>query len=435
MAAYMYLGYMQEDLLHFIWKTNKLHSKRLTTIHGEVVHIEDVGLHNDNSGPDFFNAKLRIDGQLWAGNVEIHVKSSDWHAHNHSNDSNYDNVILHVVWEHDSEVLRKDGSPIPVLCLNTYIEEDILSVYESLFKKGRNSFINCDADIAQTSPLIWNNWLDRLFVERMEAKSTLIRNLLKVYQNDWERVLFILLFKNFGSKINGPLFLEVGRKIDFHIVRKLIGKPLQMEALFMGMAGLLQKGPEGDSYYLTLQEEFLYLAQKFDLRPVALRPPEFFKLRPANFPTIRLAQLANFYAANHNIFHRLVNDGSQHIKVMFQVALHPYWENHYNFGKESPKKKKSLSSTFIDLIIINTIFPLRFCYLKQRGLNPSEVEMGLLEELKAENNGVLKKYARLQVVASNAKESQALLQLYQGYCTQNKCLQCAVGAALLNIKS
>ncbi len=426
---------MQEDLLHFIWKTKKLQTHHLKTVLGASVVIESLGLHNEGSGPDFFNARLQIGGQLWAGNVEIHVKASDWHAHKHSQDGNYDNVILHVVWEHDADVFRKDGTLIPTLCLKDYISIALLDAYSGLFRNRTNKEINCDAYLGQVPSLLWHNWLDRLFIERMEVRSGLVLELLRDYKNDWERVMFLMMFKNFGSKINGPLFLEIGRKIDFAIVRKLNGHAFQMEALFMGMAGLLQNGPEKDTYFNALQKEFSYLLQKFQLAPIVGSTPEFFRLRPANFPTIRLAQLACIYAEDHNIFQKLLHGRREEIKECFHVSLHPYWETHYNFGQKSPKKKKPISGTFIDLLMINTIFPLRFCYAKETGGAYSEKEWGLLQEIKAERNAIMKTYSKLQVVPANARESQALLHLHQNYCTKNKCLQCAVGASLLNLKS
>lgn len=432
--VFLFLG-MQEDLLHFIWKTNKLPSQRLKTVHGAPVIIERLGWPNEGSGPDFFNAQLQIDGQLWAGNVEMHVKASDWHAHKHSQDAKYDNVILHVVWEHDAEVCRKDGTHIPTLSLKEYIPTPLLDAYTSLFQKRSNKAINCDAHIGEVPSMVWNSWLDRMFIERMEDKSRLVLELLQAYQNDWERVLFVLLFKNFGSKINGPLFLEMARQMDFAIVRKLTGQPFQMEALFMGMAGLLQKGPAEDTYFQSLQKEFRYLSQKFGLVPPLSPMPEFFKLRPANFPTIRLAQLASLYASGPNVFQKLLHGTLQELKKSFEVHLHPYWEDHYVFGSTSPKKQKHISANFVDLLVINTIFPLRFCYAKQQGAEPSEKALDLLLHLKAERNGVMETYAKLGAVPANAKECQALLHLYNNYCTPNKCLQCAVGASLLNLKS
>ncbi len=292
---------MKEDLLHFVWMYRKYPVNHLSTTQGETLLVLHTGMHNKHSGPDFFNAQLNINGQLWAGNVEIHIKSSDWYAHHHQNDENYNNVILHVVWEDDVDVFRSDGSIIPTLCLKEYIPKKTLDTYQQLFDAKNYRFINCEKEIGEVDTFVLNNWTDRLFIERLEQKSHLIQELLKFTNNDWEYVLFLMLLKNFGSKINGDSFLQLGKSIDFSIIRKLSGESFKLESLLMGQAGLLNREEIDDVYYLDLKNEYSYLKRKYQLKDTPGITPEFFKLRPSNFPTIRLSQIAQLYAVNQPI--------------------------------------------------------------------------------------------------------------------------------------
>ncbi|WP_419212278.1 DUF2851 family protein [Maribacter sp. X9] len=424
---------MKEDLLHFVWLYRKYPVAGLKTTTGESIFVKTTGTHNRLSGPDFFNSKLELDGQLWAGNVEIHIKSSDWYAHNHQVDANYDNVILHVVWDDDVSVFRKDGSQIPTLALRHYIAQEVLATYQQLFDARNYKFINCEKEINQVDEFIRGNWLDRLFVERLEQKSIYIDELLKLTHNDWEHVLFLMLLKNFGSKINGELFLEIGKSIDFSIVRKLHGKPIEMESLFMGQAGFLNDMLEADEYHQNLKKEYSFLKHKYELRSL-YGSPEFFKLRPFNFPTIRLSQLAMVYAANTNLFHVLIENNSSDLSEIFSLGTSEYWETHYTFGKTSKKTSKRLSKSFLDLIMINTIVPLKFCYKRYKGSLDNETLFKTMSFIKMEQNRIVENFRKLNIPISGAKESQGYLQLYNEYCTKDKCLHCAIGAHLMNIK-
>src|SRR5690606_10189963 len=239
---------MREDLLHFIWKYRKLQSVELSTSTAEIIRVIDPGTHNMLAGPDFFNAKVVIDGQLWAGTVEIHVRSSDWYAHHHEKDPGYNNVVLHVVWEDDIAVFRKDNSRIPTLVLEQYIPFQLLDAYRKLFGESEGKFINCGKEIGTIESMVWGNWLDRLFFERLERKWTLISKLLDESQNDWEKVFFMILAKNFGLNINGEAFFEIARQLDFQLVRKIQNSTLQLESVFFGMAGLLSQEIHDDDY-------------------------------------------------------------------------------------------------------------------------------------------------------------------------------------------
>jgi len=425
---------MKEDLLHYIWKYKKYPVASIRTTKGHVLSVQSSGTHNQLSGPDFFNAKLVIDEQLWAGNVEIHIKSSDWYAHNHETDANYDNVILHVVWEDDVAVFRSDASEIPTLELKKYISAELLSNYKKLFRQKPNVFINCGTDITAISEFNFNNWKERLYFERLERKSDVVFKLLETSKNDWEKVLFVLLLKNFGSKVNGELFFELGQSIDFSIVRKLQGQPLELEALLFGVSGLLE-AEQPDPYQQDLRQSYDYLRHKYELDTSQLSKPQFFKLRPSNFPTIRLSQFAQLYASAPSLFHLALQTEGADFYALFSVKTAAYWETHFTFGKTSKKGIKKTSKKFIDLLVINTILPLKFCYLRHQGITLDDAFSRPILDIAAEKNSIVQQYRDLGVKATNAKDSQALLELYTNYCTKNKCLQCAVGAELLTLKT
>ncbi len=423
---------MREDLLHFIWKYKKLQLTDLSTTADESVIVSDVGMHNHHAGPDFFNAKITIANQLWAGNVEIHLKASDWFSHNHHEDVNYDNVILHVVWEDDASVYRKDGSAIPTLELKNYIPNSLLQVYQNLFDKNRKTFINCEQEIAQVDTFIFHNWLERLYFERLERKSKEVLRLLKESKNDWEQVLFSMLLKNFGLKINGEAFLSLSHALDFSVIRKLQADNLQLESVFFGLSHLLQEETILDAYYLNLKREYEFVTKKFNLKNAGVIKPDFFRLRPPNFPTIRLSQLANLYAAQQGLFNKVIHANSvEEIYALFNVSASAYWKNHYTFGKLSKRSSKKLTKNFIDLLIINSILPLKFSYYQQLGKDANEVILKIIKKIKFEDNTIVSNFKNQGVIAKNAEDSQALLQLYTNYCTKNKCLQCAVGGQLL----
>ncbi len=426
---------MREDLLHFVWKYKKLPINELRASNNDDISILDSGTHNVLAGPDFFNAKIRINDQLWAGNVEIHVKSSDWYRHHHEKDPNYNNVILHVVWEDDVPVLRNDGSIIPTLELKEYIATTLLSSYQELFNKKEIAFINCEKDIKETDNFTFKNWLERLYFERLEQKSELVFNLLHASQNDWEKVLFILLLKSFGLNTNGDSFFSIAQAMNFKVVRKLQHEVFKMESLFFGTAGFLEDNSIQDTYYLNLQKEYGFLKNKFGLEPKGIQKSYFSKLRPANFPTIRLSQFANLVATRPNFFSSIISAKSiSELYSIFKIGTSSYWETHFTFGKESKKSKKGLSKKFVDILIINTIIPLKFCYAKHLGLDINEELIGLISSLKLEENAIVRNYELLGLELHNAKDSQALLTLHKEYCRLNKCLQCAIGREILTGK-
>lgn len=422
---------MQEDFLHHIWKFQKFSKTNLQTVTGELVEIISPGSHNLNSGSDFFNAQIRIGGQIWAGNVEIHVNSSDWYAHRHETDPAYDAVILHVVWNHDVEVYRKDNTALPALTLQDKIEETALHSYFKLFSKNKK-WINCEDSFAETDEFLLQNWLERLYFERLENKSDLIFRQLEKSKNDWEAVLFQLLAKNFGLKVNGDAFLSIACSFDFSVMRKLRHKQENLEALLFGQAGLLEEENTEDGYYKNLRADYAYIKTKFGLKNSEIIPVKFFRLRPVNFPTVRLAQLAAVYANEPQLFSKITEAKTkEEIEKLFAVSTTPFWDTHYNFKTVSAKRKKKISSAFVDLIIINTIAVIKFCYAKAQGKDKTDEILTLLSSIPKEENSIVQKFSTLKPIAKNALHSQALLELKNNYCSPNRCLQCAVGSSLL----
>lgn len=421
---------MQEDFLHYVWKYKKFTIPRLQTSDGDVITLVEVGQHNHNSGPDFFNAQLEIAGQLWAGNVEVHVKSSDWYLHNHERDLAYDNVILHVVYEHDIEIFRKDNSVIPTLELKNYINRKLLDNYQNLLSK-QDKWINCENDFAAVDDFILNNWLENLYFERLERKSKTIEAMLVLSRNDWEAVLFRLLAKNFGLKVNGDAFLSMTDSFDFSMVRKLQSKPEQLEALFFGQSGILDDEIES-FYYQKLKKEYKLLKQKFSLTNRQVMPLQFFRLRPPNFPTIRLSQLAMLYHRHQNLFsHVIAANTIEELYKLLKVSTTSFWDDHYTFEKVSKLTKKTMTKSFVDLLLINTILPLKFSYAKHQGQSIDENILDIIKYIDSEKNGIVNKFNSLKPVAHSALESQALIQLKTEYCTKNRCLQCAIGNSVI----
>ena len=420
---------MKEDFLHYVWQYKKFDFSNLTTIAGESLTIINGGSYLQQAGPDFFSAQINIGNQKWAGNIEIHIKSSDWYLHQHEKDSNYDNVILHVVWEHDSPIFRKDNTEIPTLELKHYVAKGILENYNSL--SSPKSWINCENQISSVEAFIFSNWQERLFFERLERKAIPIEQLLHDTENDWEAVLFCMLAKNFGLNTNGETFLKIAKAIPFSVIRKESFEVENLESLFFGTADLFPTDVQ-DNYTKDLKNRFDYISQKHQLKKIIIEPVQFFKHRPDNFPTIRLAQLAMLYYKEHNLFSKLNTAKTlEELYHLFEISTSDYWLTHYQFDKESPKKKKQFSKSFIDLLVINTIVPIQFAYAKSQGKEVSESLLNLIREIDPEKNVIMEKFSGFGIKPINAFETQSLLQLKNEYCNLGKCLQCAVGIQLL----
>ena len=424
---------MSEDFLHYLWMYKKFELSNLKTTTQQKITIQQTGVYNtQNSGPDFFNAMICIDDQKWAGTVEVHIKSSDWYVHNHENDPAYHNVILHVVWEDDTEIFRRNNTRLPTLQLKDYISDTWFTKYKDLYKNTAMQWVPCAKQIHEIPRFIMSNWQERLYVERLEEKSELIIELLKHSKNNWEAVLFKLLAKNFGLKANGEAFLSIANSFDFSILQKNSGALDTLEALLLGQANLLVEESKM-IYFQKLKNEFAFLKNKYSLENIGIIPVQFFRLRPSNFPTIRLSQLAMLYTKNQQLFSHIVKATDiEDFYDLFGIETSPFWENHYTFQKESHSRKKRLTKSFIDLIIINTIIPIRFVYAKYMNKNPEEEVFTLLSQLPYEKNSIVDAFISLKMPIYNAVHSQAVLQLKNSYCDQKACLKCAIGNYLLN---
>ena len=423
--------YFKEEFLHFLWENKLFVKDNLQGAKGEHIEIISVGQHNKNSGPDFFNAQIKIDEQLWAGNVEIHIQASDWFVHHHEKDATYDSVILHVVWNDDVPVFGLNNQSITTLVLKDYVSKELLENYHNLFLKPKQ-WINCEKEISSIDLFTLQYFKEQLYFDRIASKVAVIEKLLEKSKKDWEAVLFQLLVKSFGLKVNGESFLQLANTIPFSVVKKCSNSVLQLEALFFGIANMLDNA--NDSVYLiTLKKEYAYLKKKFNLQnePYNIYP-QFFRLRPNNFPTIRLSQLANLYHLQKLLFSKITSAKELNdYYAIFNVGVSTFWETHYTFNATSKKSTKKISKSFIDLLLINTIIPLQVAYKKHLGNFDTEEVIALISAIKSENNSVLKNFKEVKITSKNAMDSQALIHLYTNYCKKDKCLQCVIGNKVL----
>lgn len=420
---------MREDFLHYLWKFKKFDTLNLKTAQNEYITIIKTGDYLELAGPDFFNAQIKIGNQKWAGNVEIHLKSSDWYLHNHEKDPAYTNVILHVVWENDTAIFRENNTEIPVLVLKDYVTREVVENYNALISP--KTWISCEKQIKQIDVFVFNNWQERLFFERLERKSKFIYDLLEETNQDWEAVLFCLLAKNFGLNTNGSAFLQMSKSIPFSVIRKESFEVENLEALLFGTLTLLDEEKE-DVYFKDLKFRYFYLLHKYQLEKTCIIPVQFFKHRPDNFPTIRLSQLAALYSRHQNLFSKIIALKSvSDVYEVLNVSVSSYWKNHYQFDKESPQKAKTVSKSFLDLVIINSIIPIQFAYSNIRGESISEDLIELMNQIAPEKNAIIDKFDSFGMQSKNAFETQTLLELKNEYCNHKACLKCAVGMELL----
>lgn len=424
---------MNENFLHYIWQYQLFDKKNLRSTQGEPIIIHKQGILNTNSGPDFTNAHIEIDGQLWVGTVEIHQKTSEWYQHGHQNDIHYNNVILHVVWEDDSLIINPDEKPLTTLILKGIVPYYLLENYSKINLKNP-LFVPCEKIISKVSTPTWNHFSERLYIERLERKSKVTDELLLKTNNDWEWVAMQLIFKSFGGKINGLSFLEIAKHIPIKVLRNESTETLRLEALFLGIAGLL-RGEHQDYYFKELQQIFQYQQHKYQLTEIS-SSPQFFRLRPPNFPNIRLVQLAQFFNNHHNWFQLLVNsDDISNINGLFKLNVTPYWLTHYVFDKTHSFKNKPLTPVGIYLIIVNAIIPLQFSYQKYLSKDTPEHLITWLNSIEAEHNSIVTRFSNLGLPIKNMLHSQAVLTLKDTYCEPKKCLQCEVGLDLLKNQS
>lgn len=424
---------MKEKFLHFIWRFQLFDSLSLQTTDGSSILVEEKGLWNKiDSGPDFSMAKVRMNQQIWVGNVEIHVKSSDWDLHKHSSDKNYENVILHVVFEHDKEIEFLESRNIKTLELKNYISPEVLSNYEQLVEAGKK-FIPCEKSIHLIQEDSVKFWLERLVIERLERKTNEIEQEFINCNKDWEELLFKKLAYAFGLKINAESFTLWANSFPFKVLAKIQTKPDLVYALFFGQAGFLDFETD-ENYISNLKKDYSFLQSKFDLNPLDKSVFKFFRLRPPSFPTVRLMQLATLYGHCQNVFMFLMGTKDvEKVRQIFRDLNYPeFWKNHYTLEKESAvHSEKEISDELIDRLIINVILPLKFVYAKHRATDVSDELLEGLRNLSVEKNTVIQEFSKLGLNAENAFESQAYLELKKHFCNEKKCLNCALGLQIL----
>lgn len=413
-----------EQLLHYVWKHKIFPLKELKTTTGQQVEVIDTGLAKTDAGPDFFNAKLKLDGVLWIGNIEIHERSSDWFKHGHHADAGYNSVILHIASEIDTEISRSNGERIPQIQL--ICPEAVRTNYKELLET--DSYPPCYRIIPSLPPFTAHSWMTALQMERFEQKATLLNERLKRCQGNWEDAFFITLARNFGFGLNGDAFETWAHRLPFRAVDKHRNDLFQIEAIFFGQAGILEDS-DGDGYYLRLKKEYTYLQHKFGLIPMDASLWRFLRLRPANFPHIRIAQLACLYHRAYGLLSRIMETETlQGVRDILKGGTSEYWLTHYTFGGSSPSRPKTLSNTSLDLLIINTVVTFLYAYGLHKGNRVLCARAGsFLEELKAENNYITRMWEQCGMKASNAADSQALIQLKKEYCDKKKCLYCRIG--------
>lgn len=414
----------QEALLQFIWQFQYFNRSALQTVQGEAVQVLHPGMLNRDQGPDFTAAKVRIGDTLLAGSVELHLKTSDWLRHRHEDDPQYKNVILHVVYENDKKV-----NDLPVLELQPRISNLLLEQYRDLMKN--TGFIPCQRSIGQVKPLVWLAWKERLLVERLSRKAGHILQLVEQSKQHWEEVFWWMLARTFGMKVNADAFEAVARTVPVTILAKHKHQLIQLEALLLGQAGLLIGNFE-EEYPRLLQREYGFLNSKYKLAPMH-QPVIFLRMRPVNFPSLRLAQLASLVHASAHLFSKILEASElNELRACFHITANDYWHYHYRLDQHSGYKEKRLGTMMIDHIFINTVVPVLFAYgLYHKNQSVRDKALQWLQQLRPETNQIIKRFAAANIFTASAYDSQALIELKNEYCTHKKCLSCAVGNALL----
>lgn len=422
---------MKENFLHYIWKYKLFDASHLTTHSGDVLEIVNFGQHNTDAGPDFFNGKVKINDTVWAGNIELHINASDWTKHQHQTDRAYHNVVLHVVYNNDQTILDQVGNPIPTLELKGLIDPAIIAKHHHLIN-NTNAAIPCGTQIQAVDEFTIKLWLNRLAIERLERKSTAIEHTLTVNKNNWEATFYQYLLRYFGLKVNALPFELLAQKSPLPIIEKH-PSIVSIEALLYGQAGYLTTELE-DDYHHLLKKEYQFLKAKFDLTPMENSMWKLLRLRPSNFPTIRIAQVAHLLSRNTRLFAQVIAAKSvTELQEMFQVKASAYWNTHYQFGNAvASNKVKKLGESTINSIVINVIVPFTFVYGKaKQDEKLVDKALQLLESIKAENNVIVRNWEALGIQATNAMQTQSLIELKNNYCSHKKCLTCSIGNKIL----
>lgn len=417
--------------MQYVWKHRLWRSEDMVTNTGKKVRVVDPGLLNTDAGPDFFNAKIEIDGHMWVGNVEMHYRATDWKRHHHDSDKAYDSVILHVVAKDDAPVRRTNGELIPQLVLE--VSPQFNADYASLV--GATIEVPCATKIKQVPHLTIVEWVEGLAFERLHGKVERIHQLLDSFNGSWEDVCYVTLARNFGFGINNDAFERLARRTPLRLLGKHSDSVLQIEALLFGQAGMLDAQKPGmDSYYNQLCTEYAFLSNKFQLTPMEKESWKLFRIRPQNFPYRRIAMLAQFIEGGFRMMNRILDaEGEKEMRALFEVELSGYWTKHYTFGKPNERATATLSRSSIDIILINTVAPLLYAYGELTGnYEMTDKTIKLLEDLRAESNSIVSHFVAYGIDCPDALTSQALVQLKREYCDARKCIYCKIGHHLLS---
>ena len=417
--------------MQYVWKHRLWRSEDMVTNTGKKVRVVDPGLLNTDAGPDFFNAKIEIDGHMWVGNVEMHYRATDWKRHHHDSDKAYDSVILHVVAKDDAPVRRTNGELIPQLVLE--VSPQFNADYASLV--GATIEVPCATKIKQVPHLTIVEWVEGLAFERLHGKVERIHQLLDSFNGSWEDVCYVTLARNFGFGINNDAFERLARRTPLRLLGKHSDSVLQIEAMLFGQAGMLDAQKPGmDSYYNQLCTEYAFLSNKFQLTPMEKESWKLFRIRPQNFPYRRIAMLAQFIEGGFRMMNRILEaEGEKEMRALFEVELSGYWTKHYTFGKPNERATATLSRSSTDIILINTVAPLLYAYGELTGnYEMTDKAIKLLEDLRAESNSIVSHFVAYGIDCPDALTSQALVQLKREYCDARKCIYCKIGHHLLS---
>lgn len=421
---------MNEQFLHYLWQHKYFFLPNLTTTSGEMLTILNTGIHNLDGGPDFLNAKLRIGELEWAGNVEIHLKASDWIKHQHQINEAYDNIILHVVYDADVQIFRKSGDGIPTFQIKGHFNEAMYDTFQEM--ETSNRWIACEKQISTVPRITFELWLERLLIERLEEKTTLLDVHLQQNQFDWEQSFFESVASSFGLKVNSMAFELLAKATPLSLLQKHADNLFQIEALLFGQSGLLDDSYD-DDYPNLLWKEYQFLQTKYALIPIDKAVWNFLRLRPSSFPTHRIAQLAQLVYQNKSLFSKaVVSINITSLFALFQVDTSEYWHSHYLFDKKSKVNGHKLGITMVNLIVINSVIPYLFLYGKHYGKESyTKKALDLHDLLPSEDNLIIRGFKSLNINTTTAFRSQSLLQLKKKYCDHKKCLDCAIGNHLI----
>jgi hypothetical protein len=422
---------MSESFLHYIWQYQYFNKVELQTFSGEPIHIFSPGIRNSDAGPDFLNAKIRLGDMQWVGSVEIHIDASGWTQHNHQHDAAYDNVILHVVWRNDKPVITRDGSYLPTIELKGRVSEDLIINYRNLITSAEE--IPCASHLPDLRRITLYSALDRTLTIRLENKAKEVQEILNRNRGDWEETCYQLMAKNFGFKVNAEPFQRLAQMLPYKTLKKHRDRLIQMEAMLFGVGGFLEEEVE-DEYYKLLQREYNILRRKYRFDHVVMSKVQwkFLRLRPANFPTVRIAQFASYLHYHENIFSQIMDSSFEKLKDDLETPPSSFWQTHYNFSHSSGSKDPQVGNSSIENILINTVVPLYACYaIVKDDHSFMDKALRMLYTLPSESNNIIRKWNEYSIKSRNAFDSQALLELYNNFCCRHRCLDCNIGASLV----